>query len=66
MLEAALETVRTNGTVPARYGNFIRGALASTAEGRIFHHHSPISGPSLAREPSRSPRMTIPVHARAC
>ena len=48
MFEQAIQTVRTQGHQPARYGNFIGGRWVDPIEGQWFTDHSPINGKQLA------------------
>ncbi|WP_294329114.1 aldehyde dehydrogenase family protein [uncultured Sphingomonas sp.] len=48
MFEQAIQTVRTQGHQPARYGNFIGGRWVDPIESRWFTDHSPINTRPLA------------------
>lgn len=48
MFEQALKTVRNDGKVPARYGNFIGGKWRDPLKGQYFTDYSPINGEKLA------------------
>jgi len=55
MFEQAIQTVRTQGHQPARYGNFIGGRWVDPIEGRWFTDHSPINGRPLAEIAQSTP-----------
>ncbi len=48
MFEQAIQTVRTQGHQPQRYGNFIGGRWVDPIDGQYFTDHSPINGRPLA------------------
>jgi aldehyde dehydrogenase len=48
MFDTALESVRADGKVPARYGNFIGGRWLAPLKGEYFSDYSPINGRLLA------------------
>ncbi|MBA4793401.1 MAG: aldehyde dehydrogenase [Phenylobacterium sp.] len=48
MFQSAIQSVRTLGKVPARYGNFIGGHWSPPLRGQYFTDHSPINGARIA------------------
>jgi aldehyde dehydrogenase len=59
MFDQAIQTVRTQGHQPARYGNFIGGRWVDPIEGRWFTDHSPINGRPLAEIAQSTPRSML-------
>ncbi|MFZ5748821.1 MAG: aldehyde dehydrogenase family protein [Pseudomonadota bacterium] len=55
MFEQAIQTVRTQGHQPSRYGNFIGGRWVAPVGGEYFTDHSPINGHPLAEIAKSTP-----------
>ncbi len=55
MFQQAMETIRTQGKLPARYGNFIGGRWQAPSAGQYFADSSPINGQPIAQFAKSTP-----------